>query len=291
MGFNLKRPLKSSRYNLWGAFAALLLLLPIAQAETRWFPPPGLQRVPVRLDCRRTDGLVGLTVQGSILSPDGAIFLCPRRMREIDARYPGASEFLRVHEYGHIALQTREEAAADRWAAAQLSKTAGGEQVLSAVVSFFVEKGDVYDPMYGSGFDRALRVAEAGGLVERMWPRALLEYRDGKRAARSATLRLRLGAAGYLNAAQMTVFIDSKAAGFLSNLDQPGLVKIPELRPGRYRLTINDVWLYHRDSEQRHVILARGLSATTDFQIARGGPLDLTIAFDEERLSVSVEER
>ena len=77
---------------------------------------------------------IGVAFQPTVFYPKGAIFLCPEREREIDARYPGASRFFLIHEYGHLAMRTREEAVADEWAAKQLAAVPAERSTLRAIL-------------------------------------------------------------------------------------------------------------------------------------------------------------
>jgi hypothetical protein len=94
-------------------------------------------------------------------------------MRSIDAKHPGASRFFLVHEYGHLALQTEDEAAADEWAARQLAAIPKEHETLRAVLQHFMDDAEVYDPLYGTGIDRAFRIANAARLPTADWPSRL----------------------------------------------------------------------------------------------------------------------
>ena len=104
-----------------------------------------------------------MSFQPTLFNPHGIIYLCPDRAGAIDQRHPGASFFFRVHEYGHLALGTRDEAAADAWAAEQLSRSDAGRAVLRAVLAHFVDIGQKFAPYYGTGFYRGLNVATTAG--------------------------------------------------------------------------------------------------------------------------------
>ncbi len=145
--------------------AILLMWLFFSQlSSAQWNPPDDLHAVPVRNDCKKTRHGIGVSFQPSLLNPHGIIFLCPDRATAIDNCHPGASFFFRVHEYGHLALGSRDEAAADGWAAQQLSRTDAGHAVLRAVLDHFVDIGDKFSPYYGTGFYRGLNVATAAGI-------------------------------------------------------------------------------------------------------------------------------
>ena len=159
----------------WRLLFLLLGTLALAhRSHGQWVPPAGLRNVPVLDNCKMTRHGVGASVQPTVFYPKGAIFLCPERAREIDDRHPGASRFFLVHEYGHLAMRTREEAVADEWAARQLAALPGERSTLRAVLLHFVDEGALFDPLYGTGLDRALRVARAAGIGEREWPAPLV---------------------------------------------------------------------------------------------------------------------
>jgi hypothetical protein len=133
-------------------------------APAQWQPPAALRRVPIKYDCKKTQHRVGAALQPNPFFWNGAIYLCPERMHAIDARHPGASRFFLVHEFGHLALHTEDEAAADEWAAKQLAAIPEERETLRAVLLHFVDDANVYDPLYGNGLDRAIRIAKAARL-------------------------------------------------------------------------------------------------------------------------------
>jgi len=150
------------------ALLAILLVLSVLlvpyNAHAQWQPPATLRQVPIRYDCRKTQHRVGAAQQPNPFFWHGAIFLCPERMRAIDARHPGAARFFLVHEYGHLALRTEDEAAADEWAARELAAIPTERQTLLAAIAHFLDDADVFDPLYGTGLDRARRIALAAKL-------------------------------------------------------------------------------------------------------------------------------
>ena len=197
---------------------------------------------------------VGVTVHPTVLYPKGAIFLCPEREQKIDALHPGASRFFLIHEYGHLAMRTREEAVADEWAAKQLAAVPAERNTLRAVLLHFVDQGTFFDPLYGTGFDRALRIARAAGIPEREWPVPLAAFAKSaeNRTATGSVLTLRT-ADGYTNAAQMIVYLDRQPVGFLSNVDEDKPLELPKLAPGRHVVEAVQVWLYHREASGNEV--------------------------------------
>src|SRR5262245_62116298 len=208
----------------------------------------------------------GASIQPNLLYPRGAIFMCPEREREIDLQHPGASRFFLVHEYGHLALHTREEAVADEWAAEQLAAIPLERGTLRSVLSHFVDQGGTFDPLYGTGLDRGLRVARAARLPQSQWPAELVAYANSEAAedASRTTLNLQRGD-GYANAAQMIIVLDRKPLGFLSNVDEMKILQLPSLPPGRHLLQADQVWIFHVEAGTQKVEVARGLHAETEF--------------------------
>src|SRR5262249_44844431 len=214
---------------------ALWLLAPagILQCCGQWVPPEKLRNVPVFADCKMTRHGIGVSIQPNFLFPRGAIFLCPARESEIESRHPGASRFFLIHEYGHLALHTREEAVADEWAARQMAAIPSEHSALRAVLLHFVDEGRVFDPLYGTGLDRAFRVAQAARIPESEWPAELLAYaKSEKERSKSETKLILEPGEGYANAAQMIVYLDHQAIGFLSNVDEMKSLDLPSLEPG-----------------------------------------------------------
>jgi hypothetical protein len=133
----------------------VLLLLGLAadRAGAQWRPSGELATVPVVRDCLETGGDVAV----SRLEPP-TIYLCPSVMALVRARNAGAEHFYLVHEYGHIALATSDESAADCWAARELALAPNGARYLRAAIAHFRERGDVPSARYGSPRERAERV-------------------------------------------------------------------------------------------------------------------------------------
>jgi hypothetical protein len=70
-------------------------------------------------------------------------------------------------------LHTENEAEADEWAARQLAAIAKERETLRAVLEHFMDDAEVYDPLYGTGIDRAFRIANAARLPAADWPSRL----------------------------------------------------------------------------------------------------------------------
>jgi hypothetical protein len=260
-------------------------------SPTQWVPPAALRNVPVRADCKMTRHGVGVSIQPTLFYPLGAIFLCPEREREIETRRPGASKFFLVHEYGHLAMRSREEAVADEWAAKQLAMVPAERSTLRAVISYFVDEGTLFDPNYGTGFDRAWRVARAGDIPEREWPPSLVAYvkaQEVKRATgMSLTLRLQ---GGYTNAAQMLVYIDRQPIGVLSNVESEGALQLPKLSPGRHFIQAFQVWLYHTEPPAVKSEVASRLQAECEFESTGKKAIVIDLRYDGETIVMRAEE-
>ncbi|MEO5883710.1 MAG: hypothetical protein ABIQ06_14940 [Caldimonas sp.] len=63
-----------------------------------------------------------------------------------------------MHEYGHIVLQSGDEAAADCWAARELAKARNGERYLAAAIRHFRRRGEDPSRRYGTPLERAERI-------------------------------------------------------------------------------------------------------------------------------------
>jgi hypothetical protein len=258
------------------------------RVQGQWIPPLELRKVPIFEDCKMTRHRVGLSIQPNLVYPRGAIFMCPERENEIDKQHPRASRFFLVHEYGHLALHTREEAVADEWAAKQLAAIPSEKSTLKAALLHFLEQGRVFDPLYGTGLDRGLRVAEAAQLPRNEWPAELVAYADSEsdRRGNRTTLTLEM-AEGYANAAQMTIYLDRQLLGFLSNVEEVKVLKFPSLAPGRHLLEAEEVWIFHIDPGGEKAEVARGLRAQTEFELT-GKRLAVNFRFDGETVTIHV---
>jgi hypothetical protein len=254
-------------------------------------PPAQLHNVPVMADCNRTRHGVGVSLQPTLFYPNGAIFLCPEREREIDRRRPGASRFFLVHEYGHVAMRTRDEAVADQWAARQLAQVPAERGTLRAVLFYFVDEGALFDPLYGTGFARALRVARAAGIEEREWPPPLVAYAKAeevkKATGTSLTLRVQ---DGYVNGAQTVIYIDRQPIGVLSNVDEEKPLELPKLASGRHLIQALQVWLYHVEPSGVKSEVARKLQAECEFDSTGGKTIAIELRFDGDTLLIRAAE-
>jgi hypothetical protein len=278
----------------WGWFVAWFLLTAICAAPRsrgQWVPPGPLGKVPILTDCKMTRHGVGVSLQPTLFFPSGAIFLCPEREREIDAQHPGASRFFLVHEYGHLALHTREEAVADEWAAKQLATVPAERETLRAVLFYFVDEGTLFDPLYGTGFDRALRVARAAKIRVNEWPTALIAYAKAQEVKRATGTLLTLRVQGaYTNVAQMVVSIDRQPIGVLSNANGEKPLALPRLAPGHHLIQALQVWLYHSEPSGVQSEVARRLEAECEIQSTGKHVIAIELRFDGEALSIRAEE-
>lgn len=266
---------------------ALLAVFSPNQCQAQWVPPSTLRDIPVFDDCNKTRHGVGLSIQPTLIYPHGAIFMCPEREHAIDARHPGASRFFLVHEYGHLAMKSREEAIADEWAARQLAAVPAEQGTLRAVVLHFVDQGMLFDPRYGSGFDRALRVARAAGMRMNEWPQPLVNYANAQEKAESngASLALRV-ADRDANAAEMVIFLDNQPIGVLSNLDGTKPLNLPQLAPGHHVIQASQVWLYRVEPSGAKSEIARSLQAGCSFESTGKKAVALDLRFDGDAVSI-----
>ncbi len=131
----------------------LSLLLAAATARAQWVPTGALAKVPVVRDCNETAGDVAATR----LDPP-TIYLCPRVVSLVRKHYPGAEHFFLVHEFGHIAQDSVDEATADCWAARALANAPGGGRYLIAVIGLLQQRPDERSRRYGTPTERAERI-------------------------------------------------------------------------------------------------------------------------------------
>jgi hypothetical protein len=270
------------RFTLW-----LTLFLVARPLAAQWAPPDDLKPVPVRYDCRKTKGTIGVSFQPSLFNPHGIIFLCPDRAAAIDRTSPGASFFFRVHEYGHLALGSRDEAMADAWAADQLGRTDEGKSVLLAVISYFAGIGDRFAPYYGTGFYRALNVATSGGIDRSRWPASLLAYQQRwtDRLQHNGSIVFRTDKRF---SADGLVVIDNRTLGFFDTLHPERVLPLPELSEGTHRISLADIWTYQPGTDHRLQVLDRGRDATASFTIRKRVDLVGSISATDSDLSLSV---
>src|SRR6201987_2144905 len=265
-----------------------LSLSPLGIAQ--WNPPDSLRGIPVRNDCKKTQGGIGRSFQPSLFNPHGIIFLCPDRAEAIEQRHPGASFFFRVHEYGHLALGTRDEASADGWAAEQLSPTDAGRAVLRAVLAHFADIGEKFSPYYGSGFYRALNVATTAGIDRGEWPQTLVAYQQKweDRLKRNGSISFRCKEQSVFDG---LVVIDGDTLGFFDTLHFDRALPLPALKEGKHRLSLFNVWSYQIGQNNKLLTLVRGMNTTASFTTSNTGDLVGYISGSESDLSVEVKGR
>ena len=122
-------------------------------AQAQWRPAGALAAVPVIRECDETGGDIAVTR----LEPP-TIYLCPRVVELARKADPGVEHFFLVHEYGHVVLQSGDEAAADCWAARELAKAPNGERYLAAAIRHFRRRGEDASRRYGTPVERAERI-------------------------------------------------------------------------------------------------------------------------------------
>jgi hypothetical protein len=138
---------------LFVALGGLVLLAAAGPAHAQWVPSGPLAAVLIVHDCADTGGDVAV----SRLDPP-TIYICPTVVRLVRKKDPGAEHFYFVHEFGHIALQTSDEAAADCWAAQQLANAPHGERYLRAATLHFRRRPETESRRYGTPSQRAERI-------------------------------------------------------------------------------------------------------------------------------------
>jgi hypothetical protein len=134
------------------ALALLACGVPI-EANAQWVPRGALAAVLVVHECDGTGGDVAV----SRLDPP-TVYVCDHVVRMIRAKDPGAEQFYFVHEFGHIALQTSSESAADCWAARELVEAPNGGRLLRVAIAHFRSRGNEPSARYGSPSERAERI-------------------------------------------------------------------------------------------------------------------------------------
>jgi len=141
------------RRDLAATAASIVLALVGVPARAQWVPSGPLAAVLVVQDCTQTGGDVAV----SRLDPP-TVYLCQTVVRLVRQKDPGAEHFYFVHEFGHIALQTSDEAAADCWAAGELANAPHGERYLRAAIEHFRRRPDQQSRRYGTPAERAERI-------------------------------------------------------------------------------------------------------------------------------------
>jgi len=142
-----------TRRRIAAAVAPLVLAAVAAAAQAQWVPSGPLASVQVVQDCTQTAGDVAV----SRLDPP-TVYLCPTVVRLVRQKDPGAEHFYFVHEFGHIAMQTSDEAAADCWAAGELANAPHGDRYLRAAIEHFRRRPDQQSRRYGTPAERAERI-------------------------------------------------------------------------------------------------------------------------------------
>jgi hypothetical protein len=189
-------------------------------------------------------------------------------------------------------MRSREEAVADEWAAKQLAMVPAERGTLRAVVSYFVDEGTLFDPNYGTGFERAWRVARAAGIAQSEWPSPLVVYAKALEVEHATgmflTLRMQ---GGYTNAAQMVVYIDRQPIGVLSNVEGESPLRLSKLSPGRHFIQAFQVWLYHTEPSAVKSEVARRLQAQCEFESTGKRAIVIDLRYDGETLVIKAREK
>jgi hypothetical protein len=131
----------------------VVLVVASSGAAAQWRPTGPLASVLVVDDCNETGG----DVMASRLDPP-TIYVCPTVVRLVRKDHPGAEHFFLVHEFGHIALQTTDEGAADCWAAHELAGVRNGRRAIDAAIALFRARAEDDSRRYGSPRERAERI-------------------------------------------------------------------------------------------------------------------------------------
>jgi hypothetical protein len=154
------------------------------------------------------------------------------------------------------------------------------------VLSYFTHLGKRFALMYGTGYDRALTVAESGRIPYEKWPSVLLEYQrslDEKRA-RNGTIQLRITD----QTADGLLWIDDQLVGFVSNAGGYRNPPVPDLSGRTHRVRLQDIWVGESGSSAK--LIVAGIDATAFFQggnSIRGLSIDLSYQGDSLTISAS----
>ena len=272
------------------AWLSLTAVCAAQRSPGQWVPPAPLRNVPVLADCQMTRHGVGVSLQPTLFFRMAQSFFVPNANEKLTLRHPGASRFFLVHEYGHLAMRTREEAVADEWAAKQLAMVPAERGTLRAVLSYFVDEGTLFDPLYGTGFDRALRVARAAGIAEREWPAALIAYAKAQEVKRADRNIADASGAGWIPQCRADGHFYRSATDRCS--EQRGWGKascLAEAGSGHHLIQALQVWLYHREPSGVKSEVARRLEAECEFESTGKNVVAIELRFDGESVSIRAE--
>jgi hypothetical protein len=227
-------------------FFAICLFFVISEnlVLAQWKPSPELSSIQIVEDCSKTRGEAA-AVSGPPVVQQRTIYYCPKAAQEIDAASPGASHFFYVHEFAHHALNRMDERMADCWAVGELKKSPNGSNYLNAVIKYLKDRGQEYNPRFGTMLERADRIARCAsenGLV-------LKGYEDPRaRGSKRYPVALRIWPGGLGNSgAEMEVYVDGKHVGLISNLLLQETVELGELSPGEHEFKLENIVGYKFD--------------------------------------------
>jgi hypothetical protein len=137
------------------AFIGMMGLLPSVESKEipcpEWRPTGELKKIPFYYDCSMTNGDIG------VARSDG-IYWCKEVEDRVERKFPGASHFYFVHEYGHY-VKGSDEGETDCWAAQQLAGTC----YINIAVNHLMTYADEYKPRHGYMRDRAIRIRKCAG--------------------------------------------------------------------------------------------------------------------------------
>ena len=87
--------------------------------------------------------------------------------------------------------------------------------------------------------------------------------------------------AGYVNTAQMIIWIDGRPIGVLSNVSGEKPLELPKMAPGRHLLQAEQVWLYHTEASGVKAEVARRLQAECEFESIGKKTMALELHYDD----------
>jgi hypothetical protein len=142
--------------------------------------------------------------------------------------------------------------------------------------------------MYGTGYNRALTVAQSGKIPQESWPQSLAEYQESlsQKRARNGTLRL--------HARNQTVdgllWIDDQLVGFVSTAEDYRNPPVPDLSGSQHRLRLQNMWVSEIGPSNK--LIAKGIDAAGLFQGENSADgLSIQLNYEADSLEISVSDR